>query len=219
MSDYIATTVYSFDCDGVVLNSNKMKLDAMFTAILSCGFTSREAESCIEFFQNNFGLSRYIHVNHFLDKILFISGKTRDYFEKKILNSYSVIVSKNYVNAEFCEGFLDFMGNLDGPCNVVSGSDQVELIEVLKRKGLQPKFDYILGSPISKKDNLINLKKSYPESTLHLYFGDSIADLLAAKVAGYDFVGVLGYSLVASQLKTLCRTENYQFVDLLTESI
>lgn len=215
----MTTTVYSFDCDGVVLNSNKLKIDAMLTAILSCGFSNTEAESCIGFFQDNFGLSRDFHVNYFLDEILFISGKARDSFKKEILNKYSEIVSKNYVKSEFCEGFLSFIGGLDGPCNIVSGSDQVELIEVLTQKGIQPKVDYILGSPVSKKDNLIYLKNSYPEDYLHLYFGDSTADLLAAKETGYNFVGVLGYSLVASQLKTLCISEDYKFVDLFTELI
>ena len=217
MSNSIASTVYSFDCDGVVLNSNKLKIDAMLTAILSCGFTSTEAEKCVVFFQNNFGLSRYFHVNYFLDNILFISGKAKNSFEKEILRSYSEIVSKNYVNAQFCEGFLEFMEDLDGPCNIVSGSDQTELIEVLKHKGLQSKLDYILGSPVSKKDNLIYLKKSYSKNTLHLYYGDSTADLLAAKEAGYNFVGVLGYSLVASELQTLCLAENYQFINFFTE--
>lgn len=217
MSDSIVTMVYSFDCDGVVLNSNKLKIDAMLKAILSCGFSRPKAESCVGFFQHNFGLSRYFHVNYFLENILLVSGKARDSYEEEILKNYSEILSKTYANAEFCNGFVDFMESLCGPCNIVSSSDQTELTEVLKHKGLRSKVDYILGSPVSKKDNLINLKKSYPMDTLHTYYGDSTADLIAAKEAGYNFVGILGYSMVAGELKTQCLAENYQFINVFTD--
>jgi phosphoglycolate phosphatase-like HAD superfamily hydrolase len=70
---------------------------------------------------------------------------------------------------------------------------------------------------VSKKDNLINLKKSYPMDTLHTYYGDSTADLIAAKEAGYNFVGILGYSMVAGELKTQCLAENYQFINVFTD--
>lgn len=212
-----ANTIFCFDCDGVVLDSNKIKIEAMQSALFDCGFKNNEIMTCIDFFSRNFGLSRFVHVKHFLEKILCTDKKDKELIQSSILTNYSEIVSKKYKNSKFCKGFINYLEKLDAPCNIVSGSEQTELREVLKRKNIYLKLDNVLGSPISKKDNLISLKESYISDSTYIYFGDSIADLEAAQDAGYEFIGVLGYSMVADELKNRCIEENYKYINFFSD--
>lgn len=64
--------VYIFDCDGVILDSNHLKIEAMKNA-LEAHFSAQDlTEACVDYFRHNFGKSRFHHVAHFLDSILAI---------------------------------------------------------------------------------------------------------------------------------------------------
>ena len=206
-----SSVVYTFDCDGVVLDSNQIKVDAMRESLEVCGFSKKSVQSCIDFFRKNFGISRYKHIEHFIDNILDIKSKNKNLISQKLLANFSKRVSTQYLQANFCDGFLEFVKVNKNQCNIVSGSDQIELIDVLSKKGIISRFDYVLGSPTTKIDNLINLKKHYSNSVVHYYFGDALGDYEAAISAGYLFFGVLGYSLVSSQLKDKCITNHCEY--------
>lgn len=60
-----------FDCDGVLLDSNNMKVSAMNAALkLSNYFTNQQVEALTEQFKNNFGRSRFHHVDNFVEPLL-----------------------------------------------------------------------------------------------------------------------------------------------------
>ena len=54
-----------FDCDGVILNSNKIKIEA-FRKVLQ-KFNPLAVEELINYLKNNFGTSRYILLDKFLN--------------------------------------------------------------------------------------------------------------------------------------------------------
>jgi phosphoglycolate phosphatase-like HAD superfamily hydrolase len=208
-----STDVYTFDCDGVVLDSNSIKIEAMRGSLKELGFPEKTVHSCLEFFRKNFGISRDRHINYFLDNILDIELGSKKEVSEKLLANFSKRVSLQYVHAKFCDGILDFLQDIKNPCNIVSGSDQIELIDVLNKKGVISRFDYILGSPTTKVDNLTNLKKHYADDVVHYYFGDALGDYEAAKLAGYSFFGVLGCSLVSNALKNKCIAHDCEYIN------
>ena len=57
-----------FDCDGVILNSNKIKTKS-FREILR-EFDARAVQEFIDYHKNNGGISRYIKLDYFLTNIL-----------------------------------------------------------------------------------------------------------------------------------------------------
>jgi len=54
-----------FDCDGVILDSNTLKIDAMRSALTEFDITTEEANRCALFFAENFGKSRFYHVDYY----------------------------------------------------------------------------------------------------------------------------------------------------------
>ena len=57
-----------FDCDGVILDSNRLKTSAFFTAALPYGM--RAAEALVEYHRENGGISRYRKFTYFLQEIV-----------------------------------------------------------------------------------------------------------------------------------------------------
>ena len=90
------------------------------------------------------------------------------------------------------EGSLEFLKKYFNQFDfaIVSGSDQKELREVCKGRGIDSFFKMILGSPIEKKDNIATLLSDFKwERNKSLYIGDSNNDLEAAKANNIDFIG------------------------------
>ena len=56
-----------FDCDGVILNSNKIKTES-FRKILR-NFDKRAIQEFIDYHENNGGLSRYIKLDYLKNKL------------------------------------------------------------------------------------------------------------------------------------------------------
>ena len=52
---------YIFDCDGVILNSNRLKINAMKESLQDLGIESLMLDESVTHFSRNFGLSRYNH--------------------------------------------------------------------------------------------------------------------------------------------------------------
>ena len=58
-----------FDCDGVILNSNKIKQNAYFK-VASFHYGERYASELIAYLSSNAGMTREYLVNHFIDNIV-----------------------------------------------------------------------------------------------------------------------------------------------------
>ena len=58
--------VYIFDCDGVIFNSNQLKIKAMKNSLEANFSDSHLIKQCLNYFQLNFGKSRFHHIEHFL---------------------------------------------------------------------------------------------------------------------------------------------------------
>ena len=175
-----------FDCDGVVLNSNKIKTQAFYDVAKVYG--GEPAQALKEYHVKNGGISRYAKFEYFLTGIL---GKTLEHEElNNLLEEFAQEVKKSLLVCEVVEG-IELLRSQTKHTNwmIVSGGDQVELREVFAQRGLDKLFyGGIFGSPDTKDTILAREIKNANIIRPCLFVGDSKYDYQAANQAGIDFV-------------------------------
>jgi phosphoglycolate phosphatase-like HAD superfamily hydrolase len=181
-----------FDCDGVVLDSNKVKTQAFYNAALPYG--EYAAQSLVDYHVAKGGVSRYEKFAHFLDKIVLSGSRGPDL--SALLAAYADEVRKGLLTCRVADG-LGSLRDMTSHANwlIVSGGDQAELREIFKERGLADYFDGgIFGSPDNKDHILERELGSRNIQKPSLFLGDSKYDFQAARRADLDFIFVAGWS-------------------------
>ena len=187
MGDY---DLYVFDCDGVILDSNQLKIEAMGATLRKLSLSN--VDDCLDYFSKNFGKSRYHHAEYFLRNIIGVEAARYQYYYDGILDAYGALCDELYRSSNLCEGVVEFLEIVKGPKFVASGSEQGQLRAVLDKKGLSCYFEDVLGSPETKSNNVRNILGQASGSALMV--GDSLADLQVAREHNMDFLFVSKYS-------------------------
>jgi phosphoglycolate phosphatase-like HAD superfamily hydrolase len=207
---------YIFDCDGVILDSNTLKIKAMEVALTAIIHDSLKVNLCVDYFRLNFGRSRFHHVDVFIEKYLLLNESEIDSTRKSILAAYSSQCKELYLTADITPGFIDFIKTLKGRKYIASGSEQEELRGVFSARGLDKYFNNIFGSPQLKSKLVENILQL--EATNHLVmFGDAISDFEAAVENEIDFIGYLAYSNVRGAMIERCNNSNSRIVESWSE--
>ena len=176
------------DCDGVIFDSNYLKIDAFKDALV--GFDEKLIKIFINYFKNNFGTSRYHLVRVFIEEVL--KQKFNEKLYNEILKKYSENCVILYEKSEITKNFIEFIEkNKDKKLYVASGSDQEELRIVFKKRNLEKYFIDIFGSPIKKSEIV---KSILSTNNNVIMIGDAISDMLAAKDSNIDFIFMSDYS-------------------------
>lgn len=204
--------LYIFDCDGVILDSNALKVKAMRGALSALPFSSELINQCVDYFYNNFGKSRFHHVAYFLDYILDIEEVNRAYIEQQLLKDFSSQCRTLYMTAELTPNFLDFIESLPGRKYVASGSEQSELREVFKNRGLDKYFIQVYGSPIKKSDIIKNIL-GIESNALAVMIGDAVSDFEASQFNGIDFYCYIPFSNVVDLMSKLSKENDFEVID------
>ena len=191
-----------FDCDGVILDSNKLKTDAFYKAALPYGEAA--AEALVLYHRSNGGISRYTKFSVFLDRILprFTAEvpriKDSEYDEaiESLLTVYAKSVVEGLRKCNVAEGLnrLRYQTSY-ARWLVVSGGEQKELRQIFRERGIDDLFDGgIFGSP-DTKDTILS-RECLTHNVVHpaLFLGDSYYDYKASQGAGLDFVFLSGWS-------------------------
>lgn len=205
--------VYIFDCDGVILDSNNLKLDAMSEALRFYKIPDNQVNQSIEYFRNNFGLSRYKHVRYFIDNI-FSRKVSSDELYESILKKYAENCVSLYHIAKINDGFIEFIKSIssDKHCYIASGSDQDELRGVFSFRNLDEYFSGIYGSPKAKCENVKDILNKHVGCKT-LMFGDALSDLKAAKTNNIEFIFVSGLALAPLAIRTDPSFSGYEITD------
>lgn len=182
-----------FDCDGVVLNSNKVKTDAFYNAALDYG--EKAASSLVEYHIANGGISRYKKFTYFLEHIV------RDFSDsalEQLLTKYASCVHSGLLSCDIAPGLGNLRKNTpNSKWLIVSGGDQQELREIFEQRDIHKWFDGgIFGSPDNKEVILSREIEKGNISKPALFLGDSKYDYQAAKSANLDFVFLTNWSEV-----------------------
>lgn len=180
------------DCDGVIFNSNDLKIEAFRKAIAA--YPSSTVSDFIVYFRNNFGTSRYHLARVFIEDFLKIDFDNDLYQE--ILQDYSKQCVHLYAHADLTEGLMDFLEqNITKKLFVASGSDQNELREVMRLRKLDNYFVDIFGSPKKKSDIVAGITVDYPQAIM---IGDAMSDFQAAQSSNIEFLFMAEYSTNSS---------------------
>ncbi len=199
MSQGLSVTDYTtlvFDCDGVVLDSNKVKTEAFYQATLPYGKAA--AQAMVDYHVANGGVSRYKKFAHFLEQIVPSHSEQKGPDLEALLKAYAGHVREGLLSCEMAPGLEALRHQTpDARWLIVSGGDQAELRDVFASRGIAEWFDGgIFGSPDTKDEILVRELVSSNIQQPALFLGDSKYDYQAASAAGLDFVFLSGWSEV-----------------------
>ena len=175
-----------FDCDGVILNSNKIKTQAFYDVAKVYGH--KPAQILKDYHIQNGGISRYKKFEYLLTNILQKPIKKQELSE--LLSNFSKEVKKALLVCEVATGIKELRDKTrNTKWLIVSGGDQAELREVFKQRNLDGYFDGgIFGSPDDKDTILKNEMDTLNITGRCLFLGDSMYDYQAAITAQMNFV-------------------------------
>lgn len=186
-----------FDCDGVVLNSNKVKTQAFYNTALAFGQAA--AERLVKYHVERGGISRYKKFQWFIDNL-----NKEDLAQSKdqpnldnLLSSYAAEVHKGLRNCQISEGLTELREKTkDSIWLIVSGGDQAELRELFAERDIAQFFDGgIFGSPDSKEVIMSREREQGNIKSPAVFIGDSQYDYTAVESVGdIDFIFVTDWS-------------------------
>lgn len=209
--DVIPYQCVIFDCDGVVLDSNRLKTKA-FRQTLS-GEDEKLVDCFIDYHQENGGLSRHIKFNYFY-KTLKNDPDFRVNAQKAVA-IYVGLLKDQLTSSAVIPGCIEFLKDLkkrNVPCYILTGGSQEEVQDVMHQKNLSQYFEKILGDPISKMEHATALQNEGCIKLPGVYFGDSLLDYEIARQFSLDFIFVSG----ASEWKNgrqFCQEHNVRIID------
>ena len=163
-----------FDFDGVILESNEIKIQGFLKLFQKFG--KENSIKISNYFKDNAGLSRYEVINYFF---LVILNEEMDKIKlTEYANQYSKIVKKSVLNAEFVIGVKKFLStNIQYKLFIVSSSDEKDLKYICMKLNIDKYFESIIGSPTKKADNIKFIIDSFGlKKNETVYVGDSVND-------------------------------------------
>lgn len=180
-----------FDCDGVILDSNRIKTDSFYETVLEYG--EEKAALLKEYHTIHGGISRFHKFEYFFSHLV-RTENSQEKIEKSLITFASLIKDK-LLSCPVCEGFNKFVNRIQrqNPM-VISGGLESELHDIFRERSLLAYFSKICGSPATKetifKREIENKAIKFPA----LYIGDSKYDYLVANENNIDFIFMTQYS-------------------------
>ena len=177
-----------FDCDGVVLNSNHLKIRAYYDVAIKFGANEVQAQALVAHHVELGGISRYPKFEYFLREIM--QQAVTEPAMQTLLDSFTTQVKRLLTD---CEIAPDLMRVREASSNakwmIISGGDQAELRDIFKQRGIAKLFDAgIFGSPDNKDAILAREIDAGNIVKPALFVGDSRYDHQASTNADLDFV-------------------------------
>jgi len=183
LSDY---DVWLFDCDGVLLNSNRIKTNA-FKAISEV-YGDDAITAFINYHISNGGVSRYEKIAYFCHEILGVANPKE--LTQILLDQFADYVFAELLTCDEAPCLREFLQvlNQNHTCFVVSGGDEKELNRVFSSRGLSKLFETVIGSPRNKLEILESLRNMGKLGNNPIFIGDAEYDFKAADHFGIDFI-------------------------------
>jgi phosphoglycolate phosphatase-like HAD superfamily hydrolase len=203
-----------FDCDGVILDSNRIKTEAFWIVAMQFGIDA--AEQLVRFHVQNGGVSRYRKFEYLLVNILHRAKDAK--VIEELTNQYGQRVCEQLLRCPMTPG-LHELRNATPHTNwmVVSGGDQAELHYIFDKRGLSNFFDRgIHGSPATKDEILSREIAAGHLELPALFLGDSRYDHEAAMLAGLDFIFIYEWTEFKNY-QNYCVNNNIAVINRISE--
>lgn len=177
-----------FDCDGVVLNSNKTKVNAYFAVAKRMGGSDEEAQALVEHHIAKGSFPRNGKIEYYLKNIK--KQEITSELMQQYMHTFDEILDETLMECEVATG-LEALKTATPQARwmLLSGGDQAELRRIFPRRNLAYLFEAgIFGGPDQKEQVLAREKANGNLQLPALFVGDSKYDHQAATGAGLDFV-------------------------------
>ena len=194
-----------FDCDGVLVDSNALKVEALRNTLLSLGSPNEFISWAAEEFRVNFGRTRTDHFDAFLQYETVGGYRMDSLCVDSAIEHYGKQVEVLYLSCPVIEETVAYL-SLNVPCGnsfVVSASSQVELRAVLPVRVPVFSDERIFGGPVKKVKNLQEIAVEFGVGDM-VFYGDAVQDAKAAMEVGVLFVGLAKFSADPQGLKRFC---------------
>src|SRR6478735_8425497 len=204
------------DCDGVIFDSNRLKSDA-FRLVLAARFDDSVVDAFIDHHQRNGGVSRFVKFRRLYTDIL---QRPEDEVEiPRMLGEFSARCLDLYAGCSLTDGAQEALLELARRhvLFVASGSDEAELRQVMKGRGLEQVFAGIFGSPRPKVECVACALAAAPGNAPAVMVGVAAMDVRAAKENGIPCIVMPTYSDDAEGLLALAEREGCRTIRRLTE--
>ncbi len=201
-----------FDCDGVIFDSNQLKVQAFRNTLNE--YPVELVDRFITYHKKHGGISRYVKFKYFLDVILEIPDEA--YLLDKWLSYFGNNCLELYMKAQLTEGCLDVLNRYYGLKNlyIASGSDQEELRQIFKNRKIYKFFKYIYGSPKTKEE-CIDIITNIEIHNEFIFIGDSLIDYEVAQKYDLDFIFVHKYSDDKDGIINISKSNNIPIIETL----
>ncbi|MGY1488500.1 HAD family hydrolase [Methylobacillus pratensis] len=177
-----------FDCDGVILNSNHLKIEAYYATAKNFGADDQQAQALVDYHIKLGGISRFVKFEYFLKQILNKPFAQDDV--EFLLQDFGREVRERLANCEVAPG-IQALREKTAASNwlVISGGDQEELRAIFAERKLSSLFDGgIFGSPDNKDEIMAREIGRDNIRRPAIFIGDSRYDHESSSRAGLDFV-------------------------------
>ncbi|MFC4351809.1 HAD family hydrolase [Fodinicurvata halophila] len=178
-----------FDCDGVILASNRLKSEAFAQALE--GEDPALVAEFVAWHKANGGIARQVKFDHFFRIMKGMSAPEEPV--KQAVERYGEIVRQGLRDCALIPGVEELLAALQArgiACYVNSGGSETELRDIFAERGLAQWFQGIYGSPNDKFRNMQRAGLGDLKPGEGLLFGDSRVDREVARHYGFDFVYV-----------------------------
>jgi len=182
-----------FDCDGVILDSNPVKIAAFRAALAD--EDPLVVDAFIAEHRRTGGVSRYAKLARFYRELVAVEDP--DAATAEALERFAEAARAGLRTCPEVVGVRELlvaMRDRNIAIHVVSGGDQAEVREALELRGLAAFMTGIHGSPTPKREHLDRLRSEGELLPGGIYFGDAELDMQLAESFGLDFVFVAGVS-------------------------
>lgn len=173
------------DCDGVLLDSNRIKSDAFYEVALPFG--EEAARALVEYHQKTGGISRFEKMVHLQREILHRAPE--EGLTRRLVEQFGAICHNKLLACPETPGLRVFLERISGlcACHIVSGGREDELQSVFEARGLARYFRSINGSPRTKLRIIEDLREGGCLLSPIAFVGDSRYDYETAQSAMADF--------------------------------